>query len=128
MNEDQLHFSKTHEWVFIDGTVALIGVSRFAIEQLNDVVYVELPEEGQQFKAGDVFGAIESVKAASDLYTPVAGTVAEVNQPVADEPSVLSDDPYENGWMVKLTVADSPDLSQLMDKDAYDKFCQAEGH
>lgn len=128
MDESKLLYAESHEWALIEGDVCTVGITRFAVEQLTDIVYVELPDEGKEFGAGDAFGVIESVKAVSDLYAPVAGTVTEVNDTVADDPSLLSADPYEKGWLIKLKLSGTPDTSKLKDKKAYDEQVAGEAH
>jgi glycine cleavage system H protein len=140
---DQLLYAKTHEWVHLDQQadqkVATIGISAFAVEALTDLVYIELPEKGRKLKLGDVFGEIESVKAVSDLYSPVNGEVVEVNPLLAAKDpatgqiqdkslSVLHDDPFGRGWLVKVRLSDDAGLGQLLDYSAYQKQCAEEGH
>lgn len=131
MRPEDLLYTKTHEWVGVEtdssgAKTATVGISAFALEALTDLVYVELPEVGRQVEAGSPFGVIESVKAVSDLISPVDGEVVEVNTPVADKLDRLADDPYQSGWFVKIKIADAFDLSQLMDYAAYQKQCEEE--
>lgn len=119
---DDVMYAKSDEWVRIDGSTATIGISDYAQEQLNDIVYVELPEVGQKMGKGESFGSVESVKAASDLYSPVAGTVSEVNSALEDEPELINSDPYGKGWIIKLTLDGSADTSDLMDASAYQSY------
>lgn len=128
MDETKLRYAKSHEWVQVDGSTCVVGITRFAVEQLTDIVYVELPAVGASVAAGAPFGVIESVKAVSDLYAPVAGTVAAVNQKVVDDPAILSDDPFERGWMIKIEVGGVPDLGHLLDKTKYDELVASEAH
>jgi glycine cleavage system H protein len=127
---EELLYAKTHEWVHVADAggfrVATVGISAFAVEQLTDLVFMELPEKGRRVKAGESFGEIESVKAVSDLYSPVAGEVIEVNAGLPDALEKLSDDPYGAGWLVKLKVLDDSGLADLMDYQAYQKQCAAE--
>lgn len=124
MNTPQdLHYAKSDEWVRIEGDIATIGISDYAQDALNDIVYVELPSVGDSFKKGDSFGSVESVKAASDLYTSVSGTVTEVNSDLEDSPELINSDPYGKGWIVKLKLDGAPDLSDLMDAPAYIEYC-----
>ncbi len=124
MNTPQdLHYAKSDEWVRIDGDVATIGISDYAQDALNDIVYVELPSVGDAFKKGDSFGSVESVKAASDVYLPVGGTVTEVNSELEDSPELINSDPYGKGWLVKVKLSGAPDLSDLMDASAYIEYC-----
>ncbi len=121
MDPKTLKYSPTHEWVSLAGDVATIGISRFAVDQLTDLIVIDLPKVGASLVAGKPFGEIESVKAVSDLYAPVGGEVVEVNSAVAADVQLLAADPYENGWLVKIKVAPSVDLSGLFDYDAYVK-------
>lgn len=114
-----LKYAKSDEWVRIEGGTATVGISDYAQEQLNDIVYVELPEVGLKVEKGESFGSVESVKAASDIYAPVSGTVSKVNTALEDEPELINSDPYGKGWIIKLTLDGSPDTSDLMDAEAY---------
>jgi glycine cleavage system H protein len=116
----ELQYSKTHEWARIEGDEATIGITDYAQDALGDVVYIELPEIDAEFEAGGIFGAVESFKAASDLYTSIAGTVIEVNSSLIDKPEQINSDPYGNGWMIKLRVA--PGIGALMSAAAYEKY------
>jgi len=131
VNPADLKFNKTHEWVHLeaseDGKIATIGISQFAVEQLTDLVYIELPEVGRTLAAGESFGEIESVKAVSDLYSPVSGDVLEVNSALADNLEVFSEDPYGAGWIMKVKVTDESEIDQLLDEAAYAKQCAEEG-
>jgi len=119
-----LRFAETHEWVKKDGDSATVGISEYAQSQLGDVIYLELPTIGQQLDAGARLGVIESVKAASDLYSPVTGEVSEVNQDLKDHPEYVNEDPYGKGWVIKLRgVKDNP---KLLDQNAYDTFVQGQ--
>lgn len=127
---EELRYSKTHEWAHIseqDGAkIATVGITDFAVQQLTDLVYLELPEVGRQVEVGDSLGEIESVKAVSDLYAPVAGEVIEVNEPLKDSLESFSEDPYGAGWVVKIRVSDNKGLDQMMDHDAYQRQCAEE--
>jgi glycine cleavage system H protein len=127
-----LLYAKTHEWVHVDRSggapVATIGISHFAVEALTDLVYLELPEVGRQVKAGQSIGEIESVKAVSDIYSPVSGEIVEVNGALPDGLGVLNDDPYGDGWIAKIKLADEADLKNLLSHAAYEKQCAEEGH
>ena len=107
---EDLQYTKSHEWVRIEGDTATIGITDHAQDELGDVVFVELPEEGATFDAGESFGTVESVKAVSDLYTPVGGEVVEVNSALEDAPENINEDPYGEGWIVKLRTTDGADL------------------
>ena len=125
----KLLYAPTHEWVHVDeaNDVATVGISAFAVEQLTDLVYIELPESGAQVTAGESFGEIESVKAVSDLYSPVTGEITEVNTALADSLEIFSSDPYGAGWIIKVKIHDKSSLTNLLDHAAYDKQCAEEG-
>lgn len=123
-----IKFLPTHEYVRVENdNIGFIGISPFAAKQLGNVVYVDMPEEGDEVVKNEDFGAIESVKAASDLFSPVTGDVIEVNEALADNPKLVSDDPMTN-WIIKVAIADMSDLDDLMDQEAYDRFCAEEDH
>ena len=117
-----LRYTKDHEWVRLAGKEATVGITAFAAEQLGDIVFVELPAVGASVAARATFGVVESVKAVSDLFSPVGGTVAEVNTALAAQPELVNSDPFGAGWMVKLTVADAGELDDLLDPAAYDQL------
>jgi len=121
-----LKYSKEHEWVRLDGNKAYIGISNYAQLALGDIVYVELPEVGSKISAADIIGVVESVKTASDIYTPVSGTVLEVNEELIDSPEIINEEPYES-WMVLVELDDPAEIDELMDEDEYAKFCMVEG-
>jgi glycine cleavage system H protein len=112
---EELQYTRSHEWVRTEDDTATIGITDYAQEELGDIVYVELPEEGATFDAGDSFGSVESVKAVSDLYTPVGGEVVEVNEALNDNPEKINEDPYGEGWMIKLRVSGEGDLLSASD-------------
>lgn len=124
---DNLRYTKSHEWVLDngDGTVT-IGITDHAQEALGDVVFVELPEVGRELDAGEEFGVIESVKAASDLYAPLSGEIVEVNESLEDAPETVNESPYEDGWLAKLKLVDDTALDDLLDADAYAQIAEAE--
>ena len=130
MNPENLLFAKTHEWVHVEDSdgakVATVGLSAFAIEALTDLVFVDLPEVGRAVTAGEPLGEIESVKAVSDLYSPVSGEVIEANTPLADDLEKLSEDVYGAGWLVKIKIGDEAGLADLMDYATYQKQCEEE--
>ena len=117
-----LKYSKEHEWVLVEGTSATIGITEFAQEELGDIVFVELPEVGEKIVKDDPFGAVESVKAVSDIYAPVSGEVMETNEILPDNPETINDDPYGDGWMVRVELSDIDDLKDLMDADEYAEY------
>ena len=117
---DDLKYLDTHEYIRLDGEIATIGITTFAIDQLGDIVYLELPEQGESIKAGEKFGTIESVKAVEDLNAPISGTVIEKNETLIDSPELIADDPYGEGWLLKLRVDDpDEDLSDILSADEY---------
>ncbi len=118
----ELKYSREHEWVRVEGDTAYIGISSYAEDALGDVVFLELPELGEEFEKGDIFGVVESVKAVSDLYAPVGGEVIKVNEPLADAPELINDDPYDDGWIIALKIADSEELEELMDAKVYEEY------
>lgn len=126
---EDVRYAKTHEWARLenDGTVT-IGISDHAQDALGDVVFVELPEEGDVLGAGDEAGVVESVKAASDIYAPIAGRVAAVNNELEDSPEAVNDSPYGEGWFYKLTPENSDDLNSLLSAGDYQKICEEESH
>jgi glycine cleavage system H protein len=114
-----LHFTKEHEWVRIDGDVATVGISNHAQEQLGDIVFAEIPEAGRHLAKGQEAAVVESVKAASDVYSPVSGEVVEGNSKVADDPALVNSDPEGEGWFFKLRLANPSEIDELMDEAAY---------
>ncbi len=119
-----LVYTKDHEWARIDGKVATIGITQFAVEQLGDITQVDLPKEGEKVRKGDVFGSVESVKAVSDIYAPISGTIVKVNTPLGDSPEYLSDDPYDEGWMLQIEVSIPAELDDLMNAASYEQFIE----
>lgn len=128
MNPQGLKFSQTHEWVRLEGQIATVGISDFAVKELTDLVYIELPKVGATVTAGETFGEVESVKAVSDLYSPVSGKVTAVNTPLADDLAALSDDAFGKGWIAKIQVSGPDAVANLMSHAEYEKFCSAGGH
>ena len=123
----KIYFAPTHEYIVVDGNIGTVGISDYAQLALGNVVYVDMPEVDDEFNAGDDFGAIESVKAASDLFAPVSGTVIEVNDELADNPRLVNEDAMAN-WIIKLEISDLAELDNLMDAEAYEAHCAAEKH
>ncbi|MBM4245783.1 MAG: glycine cleavage system protein GcvH [Deltaproteobacteria bacterium] len=121
---EDLKYTREHEWVAIAGSVATVGITDHAQEQLGDVVFVELPSVGDRIEKADAFGVVESTKAVSDVYAPLSGEVAEVNDDLPDNPELINEDPYGDGWMVKITLGDNADLTDLMTADEYRKFIE----
>ena len=118
-----VYYSKEHEWVSVDGDSATVGITDFAQGQLGDVVFVEVPDAGRALSQGGEAAVVESVKAASDVYAPVSGTVTEGNQAVVDEPSLVNTDPEGEGWFFRLTLSDNHELEALMSPDQYQAYC-----
>ncbi len=116
---ENLRYTKDHEWISLEGNVATIGITDFAQRELGDIVYVDINTVGKTLNAEEVFGTVEAVKTVSDLFLPVAGTIAEVNSALNDNPEAVNNDPYGEGWMVKVTVANPADVEALMDAAAY---------
>ena len=116
---ENLKYTKDHEWVKADGDVFLVGITEFAQGELGDVVFVDIPSEGEEVEAGEVFGSIEAVKTVSDLFMPVTGEVVEVNEALGDQPELVNQDPYGEGWMVKIKVSNADDVNELLDAAAY---------
>jgi glycine cleavage system H protein len=123
---DDLLYTEDHEWARVEDKLVTIGVTQFAVEQLGDVTQVELPREGETVKQRDVFGSVESVKAVSDLFAPVSGKVVKVNSPLVDSPEYVSEDPYENGWMIQIEMSNAEELGKLMSSQAYEAFLKEE--
>ena len=128
LSPEQLRYAETHEWSVLEDDIATIGISDFAVEQLTDLVFIELPEVGQQVTRSTPFGEIESVKAVSDLYSPGDGAILEINQTLVDDLSLLSSDPYGNGWLVKIRIASGTSLDHLLDFKAYQEQIAKEDH
>ena len=117
-------FSEEHEWIRVEGDIAVLGITSFAQHQLGEVVFVELPEVGQTFDAHDEIGTIESVKAVAEVYVPVSGEVVEINNAVVDDPEVINEDPHGDGWLIKMRLSDASETESLMKADAYDNFLE----
>jgi glycine cleavage system H protein len=122
---EELQYTRSHEWVRTEGDTATIGITDHAQDELGDIVFIELPEQGTTFEAGDSFGTVESVKAVSDLYTPVGGEVVEVNEALDSSPETINEDPYGEGWIVKLRVSDEG--AGLLSASDYEQFLEEEG-
>ena len=123
---EDLHYSKDHEWVRVDGDQAIIGITDYAQNSLGDVVYVELPKAEDQFAANEPFGSVESVKAVSEVFTPIAGTVVKINESLADEPETVNSDPYGVGWMIRLKMSNPGEVDSLLTAAEYEDFTKAE--
>src|SRR5215213_95886 len=116
---ENLRYTKEHEWIRLEGDEAIIGITDFAQHELGDIVYVEIETVGQQLNAGEVFGTVEAVKTVSDLFLPVSGTITEINPKLNANPELVNNDPYGDGWMVKMKVGNVPDVDALMNSEAY---------
>ena len=123
---EDLKYSKEHEWARLEGDGLVVGITDYAQDSLGEIVYVELPEEGSQVSRGEAFGVVESTKAVSDLYAPVSGTVGEVNDTLLDNPELINEDPYEDGWMIRITLSDEKEVADLMDAAEYATFLEEE--
>jgi glycine cleavage system H protein len=128
MDLKKLRFATTHEWASLEGDTCTVGISKFAVDQLTDVVYIELPEVGDHVFIGESFGEIESVKAVSDLYSPVDGEVTAINEKLLDDPSNITEDPYGKGWLARIKVEPGTTLEHLMTPEQYDKQIASEDH
>jgi glycine cleavage system H protein len=123
---EDLHYSKDHEWVRVDGDIAIIGITDYAQNSLGDVVYVELPKSGDKFSASESFGSVESVKAVSEVFTPVSGAVQQVNESLADLPEKVNSDPYGEGWMIRIQMSNPSEVDSLLTAAEYEDFTKAE--
>jgi glycine cleavage system H protein len=125
---ENLRYAKSHEWARLEGDTAVVGISDFAQSQLGDIVYVELPEVGEEYSQGQAMGVVESVKATSDMYAPLSGKVLEVNEALMDDPAVVNQDPYGAGWIVRLQVSSPAEWGGLLDAAAYARVVEEGGH
>jgi glycine cleavage system H protein len=122
-------YAKSHEYTHLEGDVATIGITDYAQKELGDVVFVELPQVGSELEAGDELGSIESVKAVSELFSPVSGKVVEINEALADNPALVNTDPYGDGWMIRIHVSDATEVDELMTAEEYEEYIEKEsGH
>lgn len=123
---ENLHYSKDHEWIRVEGDTGTIGITDYAQNSLGDVVYVELPKVGESFSAHESFGSVESVKAVSELFSPVSGEVLEVNESLQDEPEKVNSDPYGEGWMIRIRLSDKGEIDSLLSAAEYEDYTKAE--
>jgi glycine cleavage system H protein len=123
---DDLHYSKDHEWVRVDGNVAVVGITDYAQDSLGDVVYVELPKVGEKFAANESFGSVESVKAVSEVFCPVSGEIVGVNDSLNDAPEKVNQDPYGEGWMIRVAMSNSGEVDSMLTAAEYEDFTKAE--
>ena len=126
MNPDNLHYAASHEWVRVDGGIGTVGISDHAQKELGEIVYLELPEVGHVFNAEDEFGTVESVKAVSELFLPVSGEVVEVNKAAVQEPGIVNDDPFGDGWLIKVKLSTDQEVSKLMSAEQYAAYLKEE--
>jgi glycine cleavage system H protein len=126
LNPEDLHYTTSHEWVRIDGDVGTIGITDYAQKELGEIVYLELPEVGHMFNADEEFGTVESVKAVSELFTPLSGEVVEVNKGAIAEPGIVNDDPFGDGWLLKLKLTTDEEIDKLMSAAAYAEYVKQE--
>jgi glycine cleavage system H protein len=123
---EDLHYSKDHEWVRVDGNEAIIGITDYAQNSLGDVVYVELPKVNDEFSASEPFGSVESVKAVSEVFAPVTGSIVKINEALADEPETVNSDPYGSGWMIRIRMSKPNEVDSLLTAAEYEDFTKAE--
>ena len=123
---DDLHYSKDHEWVRVDGNVAIVGITDYAQDSLGDVVYVELPKVGDDFAANESFGSVESVKAVSEVFSPVSGEIVGINEALADTPEKVNQDPYGDGWMIRVQMSNPGEVDSMLTAAEYEDFTKAE--
>ena len=123
---EDLHYSKDHEWVRVEGDQAIIGITDYAQNSLGDVVYVEVPKPGDSFAVNESFGSVESVKAVSEVFTPVSGEVVKINESLADEPEKVNSDPYGDGWMIRVRMANPGEVDSMLTAAEYEDFTKAE--
>ena len=123
---EDLHYSKDHEWVRVEGDSAVIGITDYAQDSLGDVVYVELPKSSEKFSANESFGSVESVKAVSEVFTPVSGEVVKINETLADEPEKVNSDPYGDGWMIRVRMSSPGEVDSMLTAAEYEDFTKAE--
>ncbi|MGH9459557.1 MAG: glycine cleavage system protein GcvH [Thermoanaerobaculia bacterium] len=126
MEPRENYYARSHEYVHVENDMAIVGITSYAQKELGDVVFVELPQAGSTIEAGDELGSIESVKAVSELFSPVSGEVVEVNDALADKPDLVNSDPYGDGWMIKVRLSDPSELDQLMNAEDYDDYIKTE--
>ena len=122
----EIYYTKDHEWIKIDGNVGVVGITAYASEQLGDIVFVELPEDGKIAEIGKDIAVVESVKAASDIYAPVTGEVLEINEALIDAPEIINESPYGDAWFFKVKASDAAELDSLLDAEAYQQVCDDE--
>ncbi len=128
MDPKKLRYSKSHEWVLLEGDVCTIGLTKFAVEQLTDIIFIDLPDVADPVLTGESFGEVESVKAVNDIYSPVSGDIIEVNKKLESEPGLISQDPFGKGWLIKVRVGSKQTLDHLMTAEQYEQQIKSEAH
>lgn len=126
MNPEELRYTQSHEWVRIDGDIGTVGITDYAQKELGDIVYLELPDVGHVFNAEEEFGTVESVKAVSELFTPVSGEVVEINKSAVAEPGIVNDDPFGDGWLIKLKLSTDEEVGKLLSAEKYEEYVKQE--
>ena len=126
MNPQDLHYTQSHEWVRIDGDVGTVGITDYAQKELGEIVYLELPEVGHMFNSEDEFGTVESVKAVSELFTPLSGEVIEINKGAVAEPGIVNDDPFGDGWLIKMKLSTDEEVKKLLSAQQYEEYVKQE--
>jgi glycine cleavage system H protein len=126
VNPEELHYTQSHEWVRIDGDIGTIGITDYAQKELGEIVYLELPEVGHVFNADEEFGTVESVKAVSELFTPLSGEIVEINKAAIAEPGIVNDDPFGDGWLIKMKLSTDEEVGKLMSAEEYANYVQQE--
>ncbi|HEY3203538.1 MAG TPA: glycine cleavage system protein GcvH [Thermoanaerobaculia bacterium] len=126
MSAEELRYTDSHEWVRVEGEIGTVGITDHAQKQLGEIVYLELPEVGHLYNAGDEFGTVESVKAVSELFTPVSGEIVEVNKSAVSEPGIINDDPFGDGWLIRLKLSTDQEVARLMSAEDYAKYVREE--
>jgi glycine cleavage system H protein len=126
VNQEELHYTQSHEWVRIDGDIGTIGITDYAQKELGEIVYLELPEVGHVFNADEEFGTVESVKAVSELFTPLSGEIVEINKAAIAEPGIVNDDPFGDGWLIKMKLSTDEEVGKLMSAEEYANYVQQE--
>jgi len=124
MVKEDLYYTESHEWVRVEGNDAYIGITDYAQDELGDIVFVELPEVGDELESGETLGSIEAVKAVEDIVSPISGEVLEINEALEDKPEIINQDAYDDGWLVKMTISDKDELENLLDAQAYKELIE----
>lgn len=124
MDTAAAYYTKNHEWIIVEGNEVIVGITDYAQEEMGDVVFVELPEAGEEFNQGDQFAVIESVKAVSDVFLPVSGEIIEVNEKLLEQPELINEEPHNQGWLVKVQLSDENELDDLMDRAQYQEYIE----